>query len=372
MNNAATGWPKPESVVLAVNEYLSVPPVEEGRGSFVDTLYAGVVDECRGRLARFFGASDQSRIVFTSGGTHSLNLAIRGLSLGGSHIVTTMTEHNSVIRPLKRLERDTGARVTFVKCDADGAVDPEEIIRAVRPDTKLIAVNHCTNVTGTVQDIAAVGKAARERGIPFLVDASQSAGHIPIDVGAMHIDLLAFTGHKGLRGIPGTGGLYIREGVPLDPLMTGGTGVKSEDLYQPEAMPLYYESGTPNIPGIAALNEGVRTLEGGAMESDESRAAELMERLMAGLSGVTGIRLIGNNSPAILSFTLEGKDPEEIGYLLANMYGIAARTGLHCAPMIHRALGTYPHGTVRVSLSKWNTEAEVDTLMEAVGKMNGV
>jgi cysteine desulfurase family protein len=371
MNNAATGWPKPESVLRAVNEYLSTPPVEGGRGPFGSNPSEGAVDECRERLARFFGAPDKSRVVFTSGGTHSLNLAIRGLSLKGSHIVTTMTEHNSVIRPLKHLEHDTGARVTFVKCDPNGFVDPDEIIRAIRPDTKLIAVSHCSNVTGTVQDITEVGKAARERGIVFLADASQSAGHIPIDVEAMHIDLLAFTGHKGLRGIQGIGGLVIREGVRLDPLMTGGTGVKSEDLYQPEAMPLFYESGTLNIPGIAALNEGVRTLEGGAMEADESRAAELMERLIDGLSGVKGIRLIGNTRPAILSFTLEGKDPEEIGYLLANMYGIAARTGLHCAPIIHRALGTYPHGTVRVSLSKWNTDGEIDILAEAVGKMNG-
>jgi cysteine desulfurase family protein len=371
MNNAATGWPKPDSVIRAVNEYLSAPPVEGNRGSFTGNPYESAAEDCRDRLARFFGASDKSRIVFTSGGTHSLNLAIRGLSLNRAHIVTTMTEHNSVIRPLKRLEHEGGAHVEFVRCDSNGAADPDDIIRAIRPDTKLIAVNHCSNVTGAVQDTAAVGKAARERGIPFLVDASQSAGHIPIDVEAMHIDLLAFTGHKGLRGLQGIGGLYIREGVRPEPLLTGGTGVKSEDLYQPEAMPLYYESGTLNIPGIISLNEGVRTLEGGAMEADESRAAELMERLTNGISGIKGIRLIGNSRPAIMSFVIEGKDPEETGYILANMYGIAVRTGLHCAPMIHRALGTYPLGTVRVSLSKWNTEGEVDKLVEAIGKMSG-
>ena len=256
LNNAATSYPKPREVNAAISSYLNEMPFHASRVGF-EMQQVNIVDSCRDKLATLFNVENPRQIVFTSGSTESLNLAILGLSFNECHVITTSIEHNSVLRPLKTLEREGVITLSIVACDEAGYVNPQKIAHAIQKNTKLIVVNHSSNVTGTVLDIKTISRIARSHGIVLLVDASQSAGCVPIDVQQWDIDMLAFTGHKSLYGIPGIGGLYIREGIVLNPLKVGGTGVRSDLLYQPEEMPLYYEAGTQNVPGIVSLDAGV-------------------------------------------------------------------------------------------------------------------
>ncbi len=368
LNNSATGWPKPSPVVEAVNSYLEHPPCHHLRGG--DLARSDIVSDCRKQLAELFNVEDSERIIFTSGATESLNLVIRGLELTNKNVVTTATEHNSVLRPLKTLEKEGGITLTIIECDLEGKVIIENLIRRLKPDTGLVVMNHCSNVTGALNDIKPIGRECKKRNIPFLVDASQSAGVYPIDVQDMYIDALAFTGHKALHGLPGIGGVYINEGLEPGPLKTGGTGIKSDYLYQPEKMPLYYEAGTLNMPGIISLYHGVKYIFNYGIEYFRKRKEEIVSGIKDSLKKSERIECypednVGFN-PTLFSFNISGIDPEDVGYLLSEQYKIIVRSGLHCAPLIHRFIGTAPSGCVRVSPSHFTTGDEVESLCRAL------
>ncbi len=368
LNNAATSYPKPQEVIEAVNKCLGACPVNSSR-SGLDHDDEDIIYSTRRTVADFFNIDNPNQVVFTSGSTESLNFAIKGIDLKGKHVVSTMIEHNSVVRPLNTLKRDGEIDVTFAECDNTGYVRPEDIEAAIRPDTKAVVVNHCSNVTGTFIDIKTISEIAHKHGCTFIVDASQSAGALPIDVKDMDIDLLALTGHKSLYGLPGSGALYIKEGLPIRPLKTGGTGVLSEVLVQPNEMPLYGEAGTPNTPGIVSLKAGIEWIKKTGMENIHARKKAHMEKIYSELGdmpAVTIYRSMEHNSYANFCFNVGKMVPEEINYLLESSYDIAVRSGLHCAPLILKPLGVEPWGTVRASVSYFTTEAEVDTFIDSI------
>ena len=372
-DNAATSWPKPEAVRAALSDYFGDAGGNPGRsGHRMSVAAARIVENARERLAELFHASDPSRIVFTQNATHALNLALYGVLRPGDHVVTTSVEHNSVMRPLRHLET-LGAEVTVVACGPDGMLDPNDVRLALRPRTRLLVTTHASNVAGTLVPVSPLGALAREHGIPYLVDASQTAGAIPIDVEELGVDLLAFTGHKGLLGPTGTGGLYVREGVALAPLIRGGTGSDSAHEIQPEFLPDAYESGTPNVAGIAGLSAGVGFLLERGIEAVRTHERKLVAQFQAGASEISGITLYGPGDAALqcglVSFNVAGAAPSEIGLILDESFGIMSRTGLHCAPAAHRTLGTFPTGTVRFSFGWFNTPAEVDAALDALRKI---
>ncbi len=373
LNNATTGFPKPNEVVRAVTGRLRSVPIQQARTGF-DSFDEDIFSQCRSRLARLIGADDPRRIVFTSGATESLNLAIFGLALEGKHVVATAAEHNSVLRPLMTLKRDGKIALSIAECDGTGTVSPESIQDVLRSDTALVVVNHCSNVTGAVNDVKAVGRLLRERDIPLVVDAAQSAGVVPINVEAMNIDFLAFTGHKSLHGLPGIGGAYVREGLRLRPLKVGGTGIRSDYPFQPEEMPLFYEAGTQNTPGVVSLEAGLRFIESRGMDEIRAHKRRCCRRLREALRDDPSIRFhpaAPADGSAIVSFNIEGMDPGDVGYILENSFGISVRCGLHCAPLIHRYLGTFPRGSVRVSPSFDTTDEEIDACADAVRHISG-
>ena len=375
LNNAATSFPKPTQVLESVTSVLKTPPFHAARTGFHGEQ-SDVVEECRRLLCRLLNAEDASRIVFTSGATESLNLAIRGLDLDGKHVITTAIEHNSVLRPLKTLEKSGRIALTIVDCNQNGCVPPENIANAIQDNTAAILVNHCSNVTGAVNDLHAIGEIAKKRNICFVVDASQSAGVIPIDVQKMNIDFLAFAGHKSLYGIQGTGGAYVRTNVPLQPLMIGGTGVRSDYLFQPEDMPMYFEAGTPNTPGIASLGKGVAFILETGVDAIRAHKICIVHRLREHLAKISGLCLYPTLScpqpTTLFSFNISGISPDDVGYMLSRSFDIITRSGLHCAPLIHRYVGSFPEGSVRVSPSYFTTEEEVDQFNQAVDKICAV
>jgi cysteine desulfurase family protein len=348
--------------------------VAPGRGGYAQGLEsARLVFRARETLAELFGVPDPARLVFTHSATESINLAVRGLLKPGDHVVTSTMEHNSLARPLKHLER-RGVEVTWVQADRNGFVESRDIAAAFRPTTRLVALAHASNVIGAVQPVEAIGALTRAAGIAFLVDAAQSAGCLPIDVGGMGIDLLAAPGHKGLFGPPGTGILYVAEGVELEPLTVGGTGGFSSEPEQPLNMPERFESGTLNVPGIAGLLAGVEFIRLTGIETIARHEEDLMERLLAGLAAIPGSAVHaappGLRAP-VASFTIAGMDPSTIGFRLDTEFGISVRVGLHCAPMAHRSIGTFPVGTVRVSPGYFTTAADIDAFLAALRKIVG-
>lgn len=372
LNNAATSYPKPPSVAKAMLACLESVPESLGR-AVSEQADATVVTACRKNLATLFGATDPNRIVFTSGATEALNLALRGLRLQGSHVITTAIEHNSVLRPLKTMERDGEIELTIVDCDRNGYVSPADIQGSLRTNTRLVVVNHASNVTGEILDICAIAAIAHEHGALLLVDASQSAGCVPMDVAKWQIDLLAFAGHKSLLGPRGIGGLYIREGIELLPLKVGGTGTHSSILLQPGELPARYEAGTLNVPGIAGLNAGVEfVLEAGLSVINQVKQARF-QRMLDGLAELPKIRLYGRREGRdrlpVFCFNIEGLAPSDVGYILENSFSIVVRSGLHCAPLIHKALGSWPEGAVRVSPSSFTTDADADSFL---GSLRGL
>jgi cysteine desulfurase/selenocysteine lyase len=375
LDNAATTFPKPDQVYQAMDHALRKIGVGPGRGGHSRGLEATrLVFSARETLSSFFGINDSSRLVFTHSTTEGLNLAVSGLLRPGDHVVTTTMEHNSLVRPLRRAMKG-GVEVTWVSCDRSGFVDPGQIASVMRPETRMIALSHCSNVTGTVQPIARIGRLARERGVLFLLDAAQSAGIIPIDVEELNIDLLAAPGHKGLLGPQGTGLLYVADGVELSPLIVGGTGGYSAGAEQPDAMPERYESGTLNTPGIAGLKAGVEFIVSTGIEAIRKKESLLVSLLREGLQSVEGIILHVHANPerhcGPVSFNIEGLDPSEIGFILDREYDISVRVGLHCAPDAHKTIGTYPEGTVRVSPGFFNTENEIEIFLDAVRHIAG-
>lgn len=380
LDHAATSWPKPETVYAAVDRYQRELGAPAGRGAYAEAVQASqMVEAARRAVAALLQAEDARRIIFTFNGTDSLNLALHGsLDSAGGHVVTTAVEHNSVLRPLRKLEDAGRIEVSRVACDALGVVDPDDIRRALRPNTKLVALTHASNVTGALQPVAEVGRMAREHGALYLVDAAQSLGEIPLSVRELQADLLAAPGHKGLLGPLGTGVLYIRPGVELRlaSLRQGGTGSHSEDDRQPEQLPDKYESGNLNVGGIVGLGAGIQWLNERGLAEVRRHAVALTERLLAGLSAIDGARLFGppaGGRVAVVSMTLEGLDCQELAAALDSAYRIQTRPGLHCAPAMHRALGTLESGgTVRFSLGATTTAEEVDAAVSAVREIASV
>jgi cysteine desulfurase family protein len=370
LDNAATTWPKPEVVYQAVDQSLRKYGANPGRGGHRLSLQAGrIILETRELLAELFNISESSRIVFTCNVTEALNLAIKGLLKSGDHLVITSMEHNAVARPAFRLQ-DLGVEHTVVECSKEGRLQVGDLEKSLRPNTRLICVNHASNVTGTIQAIDEIGKLAAEKGIPFMVDCAQTAGVVPIDVQKSKIDLLAFAGHKGLYGPPGTGGLYIGKGIELQTLKEGGTGSKSELLTQPEELPERFESGTPNTSGLAGLGAGVKFIMSTGIDKIRQHEQELTQQILDGLKQIEGITLYGTNNlqerTGVVAINMSKRESVELGYVLDQVFDIAARGGLHCAPLAHRTLGTLETGVLRLSPGYFNTSEEVEKLLEAL------
>jgi len=371
LDHAATSWPKPQAVIDAVHEAMMHDGANPGRGSHRMAVRASrTVFEARKQLAKLFRVSNPNDIAFTFNTTGALNLAIKGLLHAGDHVIATAVEHNSVRRPLEYLKRVAGINVTYLEADEQGMIRPEQVKAAILPNTKLVIVNHSSNLLGTILPVAAIGEVTRSRGVHLLVDAAQSAGIVPIDAEAMGIDLLAFPGHKGLLGPQGTGGLYIHRDVELEPLLHGGTGSQSEAIEQPDVRPDRYESGTLNTQGLAGLAAGVRHVLHETVENIHNREWTLSQRLMEGLSAIKGVRMLGPALGAprtgVVSFLVGSADPSETAFILDQHYGIAVRSGFHCTPLAHACAGTTATGAVRASVG-WNTtEADIDALIDAI------
>lgn len=368
LNNTATSFPKPEAVHKAVNEYVMTPPVHSARSSFEREM-EDIDYCCRSKLAQLFNAPDPYHIVFSSGSTESLNLAIKGSGLEGGHVVSTAIEHNSVIRPLKMMELEGKIELSFANCDKYGNVKPEDIENEIKPNTRAIVLNHSSNVTGSITDIEKVAKIAHKHNCLIIVDASQSAGNIPIDVSAWDIDLLAFTGHKSLFGYSGIGGLYVKEGINLKPFKVGGTGVLSEVLVQPDGFPLHYEAGTPNSVGIVSLKAGVEYILGIGIDKIHAKKSQQVLYMIEELKDHPDLTIytsIENNNLSNFCFNINGIVPEEVGYIFESSYDIIVRTGIHCAPLLLEPVGVHPWGTVRCSPSYFTTEEEIEKFIDSV------
>lgn len=363
-DNAATSWPKPRSVLQAMKNYFLHEGGNPGRSGHRKSVEAGrIVLKTRELLAEFFHIEDPSNILFTKNATEALNLVIYGTVNKGDHVVTTSMEHNSVMRPLSYL-REEGVEVSVIDADITGYISPEMMIKAVKENTKLLIATHASNVTGTINDIDKIGRLCKERGIPFLVDAAQTSGVIPIDINRVHVDFLAFSGHKGLLGPQGTGALYRGgESISINPLMRGGTGSLSDREIQPDFSPDRYESGTLNVVGIAGLGAGIEYIQKHGIEKILDHDSHLLEILLDKLSGNNRISIHGIKKPyeqtGVLSMNIEGISPSKTGEILDREYGIQTRVGLHCAPSAHRTIGTFPDGTVRLSWGIFTKEKDV-------------
>lgn len=376
LNNAATSWPKPEVVYQTADARLRQLSGSVNRGGNKGALDAGrVVLETRELLAALFGIREPEQIVFTVNATAALNLALQGLLEPGDHVIISSMEHNAVVRPLYAL-KNKGVEFTIVNCAADGTLDPLAVEKAIQSRTRLICLTHASNVTGTIMPIHEVGEIARRHHLQYLVDTAQTAGEISVDVETAGITLLAFTGHKGLMGPPGTGGLYIRYPDTIRPLIYGGTGSSSELFTQPEIMPDKFESGTINAPAIAALGAGVRFIQETGLEKIRRHTRELTGQLLEGLQQIPEVTVYGPAEPErrvpVISINIRGISAGEASAWLADHYEIATRSGLHCAPLAHQTTGTLTTGTLRLSPGYFNTPAEIETTLAAVRELVGV
>ena len=372
MDNAATTLRKPVQVKEAVLAALDTMG-NAGRGASDPALDASrVIYGTREKLAELFHAESPSRIVFTANSTESLNIAIKGLCGPGDHVITTVLEHNSVLRPLYEC-RERGTALTILGCDEKGNISYEEMERAVRPETKMIVCTHASNLTGNMIDLERVHAIAKRHGLLLIVDASQTAGVWEIDVQKLGIDVLCFTGHKGLLGPQGTGGMYVRSGVEIRPLLSGGSGIDTYNTHHPAQMPTALEAGTLNGHGIAGLGAAVSYITEIGPDTIWERELALMQRFYQGISGIPGVKVYGDFSTkdraAIVSFNIGDYDSSEVSDELNVRYGIVTRPGAHCAPLMHQALGTVDQGAVRFSFSHFNTEEEVDAAVRAVKEL---
>ncbi len=374
LDNAATSWPKPESVYQTMDEFLRTKAGNPGRGSHsMATAASGTVEETRLLLARLINAPDKERVIFTFNCTDSLNIGLKGLLKPGDHVITSSIEHNSVVRPLRKLEQQ-GVKLTWLSPHAgDGFVSPQDVEKAIIRKTRLVVMTHASNVSGVMQPIDEYGAIARRHNLVFMVDAAQTAGKYPLDVQANHIDLLAFSGHKGLFGPPGTGVLYIGERVNLDSLREGGTGSHSEREEQPLDLPYRYEAGTLNSVGIAGLGAGLKFIFKEGMGKILAHEKSLTDRLTEGLSPIPGVTLYtakdSSKQAPVISLNINGYEPGEVGTILDQAFDIKVRTGLHCAPAAHKTLGSYPLGTVRLSPGYFNTAEEIEVTLQALDRI---
>jgi len=373
LDNAATSYPKPKEVGRAMLHFLEKVGASPGRSGHRLSIEAGrIIYQTRESLVELFNVDDPLRIIFTLNVTEALNLALKGLLQPGDQVITSSMEHNSVMRPLRELEKK-GVEVMVIPCSPQGVLDPVNIERAIKKNTKLIVLNHGSNVIGSILPIAIVGEITRRRDILFLVDAAQTAGCYPLDVKKDNIDLLAFTGHKALYGPPGTGGLVIGERVDIEklaPLKEGGTGSHSEFEEQPDFLPDLYESGTLNTVGLAGLNAGISFLLKEGINKIYQYELSLSQKLIAGLKEIPGVTVYGENQVkdrvAVISFNIKDQFPSEVGLRLDEEYDIMCRVGLHCSPAAHKTIGTFPTGTVRFSMSWFNTFEEIDQAIMAI------
>ncbi len=372
MDNAATTIHKPEEVRAAVMAAFDTMG-NAGRGASVPALDASrIIYGTREKLARLFHAGDPRRIVFTANSTESLNIALKGLFSGGNHVITTVLEHNSVLRPLYEC-RENGVELTILGCDGKGRISYEEMEAAIQADTKAVVCTHASNLTGNMIELERVGAMAKRHGLLFVVDASQTAGVWPIDVEKMQIDVLCFTGHKSLLGPQGTGGMYVREGVHIRPLLSGGSGIDTYNEKHPAEMPTALEAGTLNGHGIAGLGAALSWIEKTGMDRIRQRELSLMRRFYNGVFRIPGVTVYGDleteKRAPVVSLNILDYDSSEVSDELSTVYGIVTRPGAHCAPLMHRALGTVEQGAVRFSFSFFNTEEEVNLAIEAVREL---
>ncbi len=374
LDNAATSFPKPEPVYAAVDRYQRELGVAVGRGATrMGSEVQRTVRTARKRLAELWGAESPDRIVFTSNGTDSLNLAIHGLLRPGDHVVSSIIEHNSVLRPLAWLQEHHGIDVTYVSAESSGLIEPNDVREAIRPETKLIALTHASNVIGTLQPLADFCEIARSSGVMLLIDAAQTAGAVPIDLRNTPVDLLACPGHKGLLGPLGTGVLYVKPGVEekLHSVRQGGTGSVSELASQPDTLPDKYESGNHNAPGLFGLEAGLAFLQDRTVSKIREHEQSLTAKLLDGFRGIDGLHIHGPNDPrrqiGIVSVTVEGFDPQTLSGILDESFQIQTRAGLHCAPGVHRHLGTIESGgTVRFSVGPLSTSTDIEAAISAI------
>ena len=377
LDNAATAWPKPEGVYTNMVDFYRRYGVNPGRSGYDLAIEAGnYLEELRKRLTKFFGGDGDTpeRLCFGYNATDALNLIIQGILNPGDHVITTNLEHNSVIRPVNHQIRDNNVEATYVPFDSNGFVDPDEIARAFKPNTKLVIVNHGSNVIGTIQPVAEIGRLCHEQEILFAIDSSQTAGVVPINMCQMNIDVLAFTGHKALMGTMGIGGLCVRKDVELRITRSGGTGVDSIYPYQLERYPYRMECGTPNLVGVAALAAGQDWIESEGMGNIYNHEIKLAQKLVDGLRQIDGVKMycadLLKNHLSTFAMNIEGMDAKDVGIMLDVDHNIAVRTGLHCAPLVHKQLGTFNiHGSVRFSIGAFNTEEHIDRAIGAISEI---
>lgn len=372
LDNAATSFPKPPAVGARMREYVDEVGASVNRGSYEAAQQAELVTlRLRQRLCALFGFADPSHVILTPGNTWGLNMLLLGALRPGDHVLVSAMEHNAVMRPLTQLAK-RGVAFDRIPCDAEGRLQTDRIEVMLRPNTRLVLLAHASNVSGTVQDAAAVGEICAARGIPFALDAAQTAGHIPLDFAALHLSALSVPAHKGLMGPQGMGALLLRPDFAktLEPIVSGGTGSVSDSEDIPLYLPDRFEPGTPNLPGIYGWEAALEYLESVTVEAVAAHDRALSARLMGGLRDVPGVSLIGPDTTegrvGVFSLDFPGKDNAEIAARLEEDFGILTRCGLHCAPNAHRTLGTSPRGTVRLSLGWFNTEADIDRALQAV------
>lgn len=372
LDNASTTFPKAPNVANAMSDYLTNYGININRGSYALAYdVEDIIYTTRQRLNTLFNGHDPSHVTFTQNVTMSLNMVIKGLLKAGDHILVSSMEHNAVMRPLTQ-QLDKGITFDIIPCDVTGSIQLESIETLIRPNTVAMIINHASNVCGTVQPIESIGAICKAHNLHFILDAAQTAGVIPINVKACHIDALCFTGHKGLLGPQGIGGIILTKEIAqtLTPLIAGGTGSFSHLETMPTHMPDAFEAGTLNLPGIIGLNEGLTYIESVGMKNIHNHELTLTKTFLEGLRSITGINIIGKQDiqdrTAVVSITIDGMDPASIAYELESTYHIMTRVGLHCAPRAHQTLGTYPEGTVRFSFGYANTLEEVDMALSAL------
>jgi cysteine desulfurase/selenocysteine lyase len=371
LDNAATTYPKPKEVMQQALDFFLAYGVNPGRSGYDLCVYAGeMVHNTRKEMAEFFGGSNPDYLIFAYNASDALNIIIQGILREGDHAISTTIEHNSVIRPLNHLRAEKQVQVDYVPVGDDYRVDPADIVARFRPNTRLVVVNHGSNVIGAVQPVAEIGALCRERGVYFAIDTAQTAGMIPIDVEAMNVDALAFTGHKSLLGPTGIGGAWVREGVDIRATRAGGTGVRSAHPLHLDEFPYRLEVGTCNVFGIAALHYAQEYIAAHRLDDIFKHEMELFKLLYAGLSEIEGVTIYGSKSfqhrLPVLSFNVVNREAADVGTLLDVEFNIATRTGLHCAPLIHEQLGTGKHGSVRMSVGPMNERKHVEAAIEAV------
>lgn len=375
LDNASTSFPKAPTVATAMSDYITNRGININRGSYALAYdVEDIIYTTRQRLNTLFNGHDSSHVIFTQNVTMSLNMVIKGLLKSGDHVLVSSIEHNAVMRPLTQL-LDKGITFDIIPCDVTGSIEIDAIKSLIRPNTVAIITNHASNVCGTIQPIESIGAICKAHNLHFIVDAAQTAGVIPIDVKAYHIDALCFTGHKGLLGPQGIGGIIVTKEMAqiLTPLIAGGTGSFSHLETMPTHMPDAFEAGTLNLPGIIGLNEGLSYIESQGMENIHNHELALTQAFLEGLQSIDGINIVGKQDiqdrTAVVSITIDSMDPASIAYELESNYHIMTRVGLHCAPRAHQTLGTYPEGTVRFSFGYTNTYEDVKSALSALNKI---